>query len=405
MSGLTGERWIFVEDSPFLPARGGGEVEHLGMLRAAAGAGVLALVIIPAEGELDLTPYRKELGDVPIIVTPRRASPLFLAHPRDPFVVASRPAPKGLAEQVRRIVPQATGVVVTSYKSWRIGESVAVGLGLPAVLRMHNREGAYHHSLAGGTAGPRGWALRWDALRIDRDERRLAGADWLAGTADISADDAKWRRGCGGKPVIALPPFAVDPRRPAPPRAPDLTNPTILFLGALDVATNIVAVQWLLEKVWPKVRNQVPTASLAVVGRRPDARLTQQIAATAGCTLHADVPEIAPYLTKAAVAVNPAVVGSGVNIKLIEYLHAGLPLVSTSLATRGLPLDVGSDLLVADDPVGFANAVIDLLNDPRTAAEMGRVGQAHLLSLIDPVHNLELVAALLHGRSDQVSVG
>lgn len=405
MSGLSGEQWVFVEDSPFLPARGGGEVEHLGMLRAAAGAGVLALVVIPAEGELDLAPYRAELGDVPIIVAQRRTSPLYLAHPRDPFVVASRPAPAGLADQVRRLAPQATGVVLTSYKSWRIGEAVAVGLGLPAIVRMHNREGAYHHSLAGGTPGPRGWALRWDALRIDRDERRLAGASWLAGTADISADDANWRRGCGGKPVIALPPFAVDPRHPAPARTPDLAHPSVLFLGALDVATNIVAFQWLLEKVWPEVRGRVPAATLDVVGRRPDPRLREQIGTATGCALHADVPAIAPYLSRAALAVNPAVVGSGVNIKLIEYLHAGLPLVSTSLATRGLPLEVGRDLLVADDPAGFAAAMVDLLSDPAAAAQMGQTGQAHLLSLIDPITNLERVAALLHGRPDPVSGG
>jgi hypothetical protein len=36
-------RWIVVADSPFLPARGGGEREHLGFVEAATKAGLLEL--------------------------------------------------------------------------------------------------------------------------------------------------------------------------------------------------------------------------------------------------------------------------------------------------------------------------------------------------------------------------
>lgn len=392
---LLERRWIFVEDSPFLPARGGGEVEHLGMLRAAAKLGILSLVVIPAEGALDLEPYLSQLPGVPVVTTPRRTSPLLLAHPRDPYVVASRPAPDGLVDVARQRAPQADGIVITSYKSWRIGHVLARGLRLPAVLRMHNREGAYHHSLASGTPGPRGWALRLDAVRIDRDERRLGRAPWLGGIADISEDDAAWRRRAGAHDVAAVPPFAVDPDRPAPTRAPDPARPRVLFLGALDVATNTVALDWLLDRVWPQVRAAVPQAALQVVGRRPSTATAGRLAQTPGATLHADVPSVDPFLSGAAVAVNPAVTGSGVNIKLIEYLHFGIPLVSTSLATRGLPLRPGQDLEIADDPAGFGSAVVDLLRDPARAADLGRSGQAHLQQLIDPVTNLTTLATLM----------
>lgn len=398
-SSLLQQRWIFVEDSPFLPAHGGGELEHKGMLRAAVEARVLALVIIPCEGNLDFSAYRELLGEVPVLTTERRKSPLLLAHPRDPYVVASRPAPGDLASRVRRLAPEATGVVITSYKSWRIGHSVARELRIPAVLRMHNREGAYHESLALGTPGPRGWALRWEAARIDRDERRLGRARWLTGIADISEDDARWRRDTGAKNVVAIPPFAVDPGIAPAARNLEPDGARVLFLGALDVATNVVAIEWLLGRVWPAVHRTSPSAVLDVVGRAPGPRVRQMIKDAPGARLHADVPDVAPFLSTATVAANPSVIGSGVNIKLIEYMNAGIPLVSTSLATRGLPLHPGVDLEVHDDPDAFARALLDLLGHPDRAEIMGRTGQQHLRELIDPRANLERLAGLLDRSS------
>jgi glycosyltransferase involved in cell wall biosynthesis len=407
---MQGQRWIVVADSPFLPANGGGEREHLGFVRAAARAGCLALLVVPGAAEQDVLIYQREFGDVPVVVTGRRTSPLMLLHPTKPYVVASRPAPRWLAARVAALAPDATGVVVFSYKSRELGEVIARGLGLPAVLRQHNREGAYHRSLAGGTPGPRGFALAWEAMRIERDERALGHADWLAGTADISAEDAAWRRSTGARNVVHVPPFALDlgsATRPDGPNGPvgdadaleaasgedDVAR--VLFLGTLDTSTNTDAIGWFTDNVWPRVCEGHPTVVLEVVGRAPSDQLRGRLAAVPRLTLAADVPDVRPYLARATVAINPAVSGSGVNIKLIEYLDAAIPLVSTSLATRGLPLRPGVDLEVQDDANGFAEAVLRLLRDPETARAMAARGQNHVREILDAQVNLERIADLL----------
>jgi len=399
---MAAQRWIVVADSSFLPANGGGEREHLGFVRAAARSGRLALLVVPGAADGDIPAYQRELGDVPVIVTPRRTSPLMLLHPTKPYVVASRPAPRWLVARSAALAPDATGIVVFSYKSREIGETLARGLGLPAVLRQHNREGEYHRSLAGGTAGPRGLVLAWEAMRIEHDERRLGRAAWLAGTADISISDAEWRRGTGAHHVVHVPPFALGPdgRLDAPAEiagSPDGDDgsPRVLFLGSLDVATNTDAVDWFLTEVWPLVTARHPTVVLDVVGRGPSPALRERLAAAPRVSLAADVPDVQPYLARASVAVNPAVSGSGVNIKLIEYLDAGIPLVSTSLATRGLPLTAGVDLAVEDEPAGFADAVVRLLDDPAAARATARQGRAHLRDILDAGPNLDRIAQLL----------
>ena len=396
-TSLEGQRWIVVEDSPFLPASNGGEREHLGLLRAIAAEGALALVVLPAgsKADLDLERYRAELRGVPLILTPRRTSPLLLAHPRLPFVVASRPAPRRLVTRAGRLAPDATGVLLSSFKSRRLGERLGRGLDLPVVLRMHNRESAYHRDLAAGTTGPRGWALRWEARRIEHDEVRLSHAPWLSGIADIAAADAAWRAGLGPVASSHVAPFAIDAAAmPAPARRPS-TTPTVLFIGALDVTTNVDAVTWLIDRVWPRVHAARPDAALVVAGRSPHGSLRRLVEAAPGVTLVADPPTMEPLLASAQVGVNPAITGSGVNIKLVEYLTAALPVVSTSHATRGLDLRDGVDLLVRDDPAGFAAAVLDLLADPARAASIGAVGRERACDLLDARRGLRTLSAMM----------
>lgn len=388
------QRWVVVADSPFLPARGGGEREHLGFVLAARDAGLLAALVIPVGQPLVEGDYAAELGPVPLLTTRRRTSPLLLLHPRYPYVVASRPAPADLGARVRAVTTGVTGVVTFSYKSRLVGQALAADLGVPMVLRQHNREGDYHHSLADGLTGPRRWVMRWEAGRVSKDEARLDADTSLAAIADISLADAAARRAAGGRNVIYVPPFAYDvdlARRQPVDRPPEGSR--VLFLGALDVATNTTALQWFLTGVWPLVVRQAPGAQLDVVGRAPSAELRAALEVVPGVTLHADVPSVAPYLDAATIAVNPAVSGSGVNIKVIDYLQSGVPLVSTSLATAGLALRAGVDLEVADSPTDFANCVLALLADPPRRDQLARSGRDRIDDLLNPGKNLARLAA------------
>ncbi len=385
--------WIVIADSPFLPARGGGEREHLGFVSAAAAAGRLSLLVVPSSTLLPLASYREVVGDTPIVVTRRRENALLLAHPVRPYVVSSRPVRKDVVQTICRLAPEACGVVVFSYKSWRIGEAVANALDVPAVLRQHNLEGAYHRSLAQDTSGPRGLVLRLEAHRIERDERRLERASWLRAVADISATDAETRRQRGSN-AVHVPPFAHDAALLELSRTPGHC-PRALFIGSLDVATNTAALDWFLGQVWRQVRARVPHAALDVVGRRPTADLRRRLLAQPGVQLHADVPDIRPFLASASVAVNPTVSGSGVNIKLVDYLQSGVPVVTTTHGVQGLGLVDGEAVLVRDDAGSFAQALVDLLGDPGRAEALGRSGRERIGELLDPATNLRRLDAAL----------
>jgi glycosyltransferase involved in cell wall biosynthesis len=152
------------------------------------------------------------------------------------------------------------------------------------------------------------------------------------------------------------------------------------------------------------VRAGHPDVVLDVVGRAPSAALRRRLGQLDRVELFADVPDLRPYLSRSAAAVNPVVSGSGVNIKIVEYLDAALPVVSTSLAIEGLPLRGGTDLEVHDDPDAFADAVLRLLADPEAARAMAVAGRAHLHRLLDVRTNLSRIADLLAPRTTLASL-
>ncbi|GAA1428221.1 hypothetical protein GCM10009616_07320 [Microlunatus lacustris] len=405
-------RWLVVADSPFIPATGGGEREHLGFVQAAAARGLIAALILPtdddpaAQGrEDDLGAIRQLVAPAPVLVVPRRRS-LWSAASCKPYVVASRPAPADLAARVRAAAPEVDAVVIFHYKSSGIGERLARELGLPTVLRQHNLEGPYHHALADSASFPRSWATRAEAWRVDRDERALERARWLTGIADISASDARVRAARSRVPVVHVPSFALGDRNPSErPSWVRPADPVVTFVGALDVATNHDAIGWFAEQVWPAVLAAVPAARWRVVGRKPTSHVRSVVEATARAELHGDVADPVEYLLGSMVAVNPAVSGSGVNIKLVEYLSVGVPVVTTARGMAGIGLRAGDDLLVADAAPQFAEAVVRLLTSAADAERLGAAGQETANRILDVGASLAAISSLLQGAADPPTAG
>jgi glycosyltransferase involved in cell wall biosynthesis len=101
-------------------------------------------------------------------------------------------------------------------------------------------------------------------------------------------------------------------------------------------------------------------AHLTLVGMGPSATLSSR-AARAGVEVTSAVPEVGPYLWRAAVAVAPLDTAHGVQNKVLEAVAAGLPVVVTPAVYEGLPGAVRPACRVAAGPAKFADAIADLL--------------------------------------------
>jgi glycosyltransferase involved in cell wall biosynthesis len=151
---------------------------------------------------------------------------------------------------------------------------------------------------------------------------------------------------------------------------PDGRQPwTMIFLGSFRHKPNIEALEWFLEGVMPRVLERYPGARLRVIGSDPPAPGTLPDF-NGSVAFEGFVADLAAPLEESAVFVCPILSGSGVRMKLQESFAAGIPSVSTTLGAEGLCSEDGRYCRLADDHDGFAQAVVDIFEHPREAAQM-----------------------------------
>jgi len=75
------------------------------------------------------------------------------------------------------------------------------------------------------------------------------------------------------------------------------------------------------------------------------------------------VQNIIPYICAADIAINPLVSGSGTNLKMLEYLAAGIPTITTKIGNRGLDLKDKKDILICELE-DFPKNITNLITDP-----------------------------------------
>ena len=122
------------------------------------------------------------------------------------------------------------------------------------------------------------------------------------------------------------------------------------------------------------MRAAVPEAELRLVGARP-ARGVRALSRLPGVSLGTAVPDMAPELRAATVAIVPLRAGSGVQNKVLEAMAVGTPVVATPRAAAGLDVRAGEHLLVAEDAAGLAAAARILLRDPARARTLARAAR------------------------------
>jgi polysaccharide biosynthesis protein PslH len=150
-------------------------------------------------------------------------------------------------------------------------------------------------------------------------------------------------------------------------------NPnSLVFTGAMDWLANIDAVIYFAEQVLPLIRRQVPDVTFSVVGRLPSPRVRDLAQTIPGVRVTGRVEDVRPHIAEASVYVVPLRVGGGTRLKIFEAMAMGKAIVSTSVGAEGLGLENGVDLMLADTPARFADAVVELLRNEEMRRRLGQ---------------------------------
>lgn len=203
--------------------------------------------------------------------------------------------------------------------------------------------------------GPAAYFWRREARLLQRVEENAARAATVA-TAVSKHDAQAIHRSvqvvCNERTTRA----DLQALRPPRPR------PRIVFAGNLYYQPNHEAALWVLKVLLPELlRCGWSAKQIVVAGRRPRKSLTA-VAQRLGIDFQPDVSDLPRLLESVDVAVAPMMFGSGVQTKVVDALAAGLRVVLTEKANRGLDLkDSDRVRIVPRDPERMVAAIESLL--------------------------------------------
>ena len=145
----------------------------------------------------------------------------------------------------------------------------------------------------------------------------------------------------------------------------------IVCVGGINGFANRDGLEFLSESILPLVRENVPSLRARWVGRAEavDQEFYKRIH---DVELTGYVDDVRPHVRGARCFVVPLRVGGGTRVKILDAWAMGMPVVSTSLGCEGLAAVHGENILIADTPRAFADAVTSVLGDDQLATRLGQ---------------------------------
>ena len=169
------------------------------------------------------------------------------------------------------------------------------------------------------------------------------------------------------------------------------------FIGGYAHQPNVDAVTYFLDEIWPIIRSRQPDQTFYVIGSHLPDILSQR--SDQGVEFVGYVADLELWLRKLRLTVAPLRFGAGAKGKVVSSLAHGVPCVATSLAAEGMCLTAGRNIVVADHPIEFADAVISLYSDKSRWTEISDQGLVHIRSQSSLDRGIELTRELLASLS------
>lgn len=227
-----------------------------------------------------------------------------------------------------------------------------------------------------GRLGQR-WFARLNLAKVPRREAGILARARLL--LCVSSEEAGARNGARAGPRVVEIPNGVDVENFRPAMEPPQPPPQIVFTGNMAIRRNVEAAVWFAHEVLPRVRADVPDAQFWIVGRDPTERLLR-LRAVPGIHVTGTVDDLRPYYRRSHVAVFPYWFGAGTKLKVLEAMAMGLPIVATPVGVRGIRVEGGVHVRLAEAPAAFAQAVRELLGDARERARLGSAARARAVA-------------------------
>lgn len=227
---------------------------------------------------------------------------------------------------------------------------------------------------------------------ITRAEKNLlAYADqaWVCSDVDLAILKKTHR----DKVAVQVVPNAIDVKKyhDCANSAGRNSTKSILFPAHFAYYPNMRAAEFLISEVLPLARRYEPAVKLILAGRCPSEIMTEAMCRSEGLLVAGEVADMEQYFALASALVVPLVIGSGTRFKILEAFASRVPVVSTQLGAEGIQAVSGSQMLLAESPHEFVQALVSLWRDPDLSWQL----TTNALSLVRERYSQEVASTLV----------
>jgi len=280
-----------------------------------------------------------------------------------------------LARSVRRLLRQQRFDLVFVHCS-SVAQYVEHIIGTPKILDFGDMDSQKWLEYARYKPFPLSAGYWLEGRKLEREERRLASRfDMCTATTR-----AEWSTLEGYRTGVSSGwfPNGVDSAyftTSEEPYEPD----TIAFVGRMDYYPNQECMLDFCAKMLPRLRASRPKLELLIVGADPSPAILR-LAELPGVTVTGSVPDVRPFLRRAALMVAPLNIARGTQNKILEAMAMGVPVVTSPVAAGGVDASSPEHMLVASTPDQYAAAILRVIQDPAERRRLSQAGRARMLS-------------------------
>jgi sugar transferase (PEP-CTERM/EpsH1 system associated) len=281
---------------------------------------------------------------------------------------------RDLARGVRRLLDSGSFDLIFVHCS-SVAQYVAAERGTPKILDFGDMDSQKWLSYAAFQPYPLSLGYRIEGHKLERAEKALARQFDVC--TCTTANECDTLTGFSAAAAVDWFPNGVDGQYFAPSGNAYERN-TICFVGRMDYYPNQQAMLEFCATVLPMLRSRRPGVRLRIVGAEPSRAILALRAPDVEVT--GSVPDVRPYVTRAALSVAPLRIARGTQNKILESLAMGVPVIASALAATGVDAIPGEHLFTADTPEQWCDRILAVIDDPVLRARFSNAGRERMLS-------------------------
>lgn len=237
------------------------------------------------------------------------------------------------------------------------------------VLRTHNIEHQIWKRVAKNEKNwLKKWAIRFMSNQLERYESGLGGE--IDAFAAISEPDYHFFSTLYGSLPGTILPLGIDiDDYPDNEEYMPSDVPELFHVGSMNWRPNVEGIEFFLDDVWPLVLERFPDITFTIAGRSIPPAIAERT--DKNLIIAGEVPSANDFILSKDIMIVPILSGSGVRVKIIEGMALGKTIITTSIGAEGLAVENGKNILVADTPEEFVEAIAKCVHTPDICAILG----------------------------------